>query len=203
MTSIPLSPLLPKDKLIWRCTANGQFSVRSAYHLAVEWQEEESGGPSNPGEGCDMWKVCWQLNVPNAVKVFVWRACHNILPTRANLFKRKKSISEHQDFAQLFEAMIGRYDKHELELFTVVARKVWMRRNTVVHGGDFIPPNQVFLMAEAGLEDFQRVNTQVSGSTSETPPAQTTIWQPPPANMVKVNWDAAIEKKIPVSGLEK
>jgi hypothetical protein len=26
--------------------------------------------------------------VPNSTKVFLWRACHNILPTKDNLFKR-------------------------------------------------------------------------------------------------------------------
>lgn len=28
ITNIPLSPLLPKDRLIWRCTKKGEFSVR-------------------------------------------------------------------------------------------------------------------------------------------------------------------------------
>ena len=43
----------------------------------------------NPRKGNEIWKVCWNLNVPNNVKMFVWRTCHNLLPTRANLFKRK------------------------------------------------------------------------------------------------------------------
>jgi hypothetical protein len=34
MLNIPLRPLLPWDRLIWRGTANGEFSVRSAYLLA-------------------------------------------------------------------------------------------------------------------------------------------------------------------------
>lgn len=44
--NIPLSPLLPRDKLIWRCSSNGLFSVRSAYHLAVERQADSCGGAS-------------------------------------------------------------------------------------------------------------------------------------------------------------
>lgn len=32
--------------------------------------------------------MCWDLNVTNAIKMFLWRACHNLLPTKANLFKR-------------------------------------------------------------------------------------------------------------------
>jgi hypothetical protein len=33
--SMPLSPLLPLDRLLWRCTKNGVFTVRSAYHLGI------------------------------------------------------------------------------------------------------------------------------------------------------------------------
>jgi hypothetical protein len=83
--NIPLCPLFPKDKLIWRCTTNWLFLVRSAYHLVVEEQAEANGRVSNPGRGNETWKVCWNLNVPNKVKMFVWRACHNLLPTKANL----------------------------------------------------------------------------------------------------------------------
>jgi len=36
-----------------------------------------------------MWKVIWSLSVPNLVKVFLWKVGHNILPTMANLYKRR------------------------------------------------------------------------------------------------------------------
>jgi ribonuclease HI len=36
-----------------------------------------------------MWKEIWWLQVPNSVKVFMWRACRDILPTKENLFKWK------------------------------------------------------------------------------------------------------------------
>ena len=34
--NIPLSPFLRKDRLIWRCMKNGEFSMKSAYHLRLE-----------------------------------------------------------------------------------------------------------------------------------------------------------------------
>jgi hypothetical protein len=37
--SIPLSSTNQEDWLIWRGTANGLFSVKSAYHLAKEVEE--------------------------------------------------------------------------------------------------------------------------------------------------------------------
>jgi ribosomal protein L37AE/L43A len=29
------------------------------------------------------------MGVSNPMKLFIWRACHNLLPTRANILKRK------------------------------------------------------------------------------------------------------------------
>ena len=46
-----------------------------------------------PGEGSQMpdnlvWKTLWHLRVPNSTRVFLWRACKNILPTRDNFLRR-------------------------------------------------------------------------------------------------------------------
>ena len=51
---------------------------------AEDWAESSSGPI-----GCQVWAKLWKLNVPNKIKVFGWRACHNILPTRDNLMLRK------------------------------------------------------------------------------------------------------------------
>lgn len=37
----------------------------------------------------EIWKWIWNANVPQKIKVFVWKACLNILPTRENLLKRR------------------------------------------------------------------------------------------------------------------
>jgi hypothetical protein len=86
--NIPLSPLLPKDRLLWRCTKNGVFTIRSAYHLGMERRALQQPGCSEKREANEEWKTCWSLNIPNPVKMFLWRANHNLLPTRANLFRR-------------------------------------------------------------------------------------------------------------------
>jgi hypothetical protein len=86
--NIPLSSSLPRDRLIWRGTVNGEFSVRSAYHMEMEWHENQKGSTSNPGDVEEIWKTVWKLKVPNAVKMFIWKAGHNILPTKANLLRR-------------------------------------------------------------------------------------------------------------------
>jgi hypothetical protein len=44
--AIPLSPIFPPDRLAWRGTRNGVFSVRSDYHLAMEIQQRSQGSTS-------------------------------------------------------------------------------------------------------------------------------------------------------------
>jgi hypothetical protein len=89
IANIPLSPLLPEDRLIWRGTVSGIFTVRSAYHLGKEEHERRAAQCSQVNTRQDVWKTLWAMELPNDVKMFVWRACQNILPTRMNLYRQK------------------------------------------------------------------------------------------------------------------
>lgn len=40
------------------------------------------------GVSSSVWTKLWKLHIPNKIKVFGWRACHDILPTRDNLVRR-------------------------------------------------------------------------------------------------------------------
>lgn len=89
ISSIPLSPLKPNDLLIWRCMSNGQFTVRSAYHMEKELQTSNKGEGSSSTHNEELWRTGWQLRVPDIVKMFIWRAYNNLLPTKENIFHRK------------------------------------------------------------------------------------------------------------------
>lgn len=39
--------------------------------------------------GGSVWEKLWKLKIPNKIKVFGWRACLDILPTRENLPRRR------------------------------------------------------------------------------------------------------------------
>ncbi|KAL0003498.1 hypothetical protein SO802_017279 [Lithocarpus litseifolius] len=87
---IPLSTHLPPDKLIWAATTNGSFSVRSAYKLAMELSRSDNAGSSSDGSGLRIfWRRIWRIPVPHKIRHFTWRACREILPTKANLKRRK------------------------------------------------------------------------------------------------------------------
>ncbi|KAG7941775.1 hypothetical protein I3843_16G063500 [Carya illinoinensis] len=85
---IPLSVCNSEDKIIRRYTANGIFLVKSAYHLMNEMQQENKGR-TNCGKTAEKWGKLWELKVPNAEKLFLWKASNNFLPTKQNLFKKK------------------------------------------------------------------------------------------------------------------
>nr|XP_027118368.1 uncharacterized protein LOC113735569 [Coffea arabica] len=86
---IPLGDSHNHDKLIWHYSKNGSFTVKSAYHLiktqSTGWQDVASG--SN-GSVQDIWPRLWKLNIPNKVKIFLWRICKGILPTSSTLNSR-------------------------------------------------------------------------------------------------------------------
>lgn len=88
--SIALSPTLPEDRLIWAFTPSGKFVVKSAYRLALDARTSH-GAKESSNATCmkEFWRFIWQLKVPNKIQSFTWRACRNILPTKANLFRQK------------------------------------------------------------------------------------------------------------------
>jgi hypothetical protein len=192
---IPISPFLPRDKLTWRGTNNGEFSVRSAYHLGLEVREWLNPSGSGIEKDSEVWKAYWRLLVPPAVKMF------DLLLTKTNLFRRKvckdqtcpicqregetlmhiiwecpsandvwgssliklqKCSKGMNDFSQLFLDIAAWCSKEYLCLFALTARKIWMRRNACVHGGDFLHPNIILKEAEAALEDFWQINNSSS-----------------------------------------
>ncbi|XP_021723977.1 uncharacterized protein LOC110691367 [Chenopodium quinoa] len=84
--SIPLSDRLPEDTLCWDLEKDGTYSNRSAYRTLFydEWKQEEEA-TSSPRV---IWKKIWNTNVLPRIKVFMWRACQNALPTRKGIGSR-------------------------------------------------------------------------------------------------------------------
>lgn len=87
--SLPISSFNREDKCIWRGTKIGNFSVKSAYYLQVELETQNGATSSSQLEISRVWNDLWKLKIPNVEKKFHWRACHESLPTRSNLLKRK------------------------------------------------------------------------------------------------------------------
>jgi hypothetical protein len=85
---IPVCPGSQADRLVWNGTKNGLFSVKSAYHLAQAINVPGEGECSSSVRVAQQWKNVWSIKGPPVVKTFLWQACSEILPTRANLFRK-------------------------------------------------------------------------------------------------------------------
>jgi hypothetical protein len=77
------------DILVWRGTKTGMFLVCSAYYIQLELDSRNVAASSNHIGTSKIWTSIWELKIPNAEKLFLWKACHDILPTKVNLCKRK------------------------------------------------------------------------------------------------------------------
>jgi hypothetical protein len=88
---IAVSPRGGEDRRIWKFNKSGDFTVKSAYHLAKEKFEVDKGNSSNRDRIMPLWKVIWNIEVPRAAKSFLWKACSGILPTKDKVYKRKIS----------------------------------------------------------------------------------------------------------------
>ncbi|KAK2646619.1 hypothetical protein Ddye_021814 [Dipteronia dyeriana] len=83
---IPIGSGNQSDTLLWHYESNGKFSFRSGYWVG-------RGLISKPGASCPSaviywWKNFWKLNISSEIKIFLWRAVHNWIPTNFNIAKR-------------------------------------------------------------------------------------------------------------------
>ena len=92
--NIPLSFNLLEDKLIWIGNRKGDFTMKSAYYIALGLVETDESGECSTGDPrTPLWKKMWHLKIPAKIRIFAWRTCMNGLPTKLNLCKRGVNIS--------------------------------------------------------------------------------------------------------------
>ncbi|KAI3421504.1 uncharacterized protein J3R85_012196 [Psidium guajava] len=87
----PLNPLYQKDNLVWTATKTGVFTAKSAYNVICE--EDRIISRNQPSTSFTpsrrLWHKIWQLQVPPKIKFFTWKLCHNAIPLKDNLLRRK------------------------------------------------------------------------------------------------------------------
>ena len=76
------------DVLYWHNSPGGRFSCKSAYLLALEEHEDMVRTTTISDNLIDFWRVVWKARVPSKVKLFMWRAWNNYVPTIDNLQSR-------------------------------------------------------------------------------------------------------------------
>ena len=89
----------------------------------------------------------------------------------------------------------------EIKQFVGMARRLWLRRNDVIHGGHFVHPNVLVQQTNTAIEDFSRANKLDSHGTDEGDRQDPIQWQRPPLGWFKANWDASVSKQQGRMGL--
>lgn len=90
---IPLSLHATPDRLVWSAEKKGEFSVKSAYKVAYNLSHVAQS-QFVPTSTPSFWKKFWKAKIPGKVRVCLWKACINILPTRARLVSRHVPITQ-------------------------------------------------------------------------------------------------------------
>jgi hypothetical protein len=110
----------------------------------------------------------------------------------------QKCSWEETSFFLLFEFCISSFNHEKVELMAVIAQRIWLRRNAHVFKGAFTHPDDVYAARVEVLKDYKRCNIQEQQLHSEVdiePPREIIIWKPPLNGLIKVNWDASINRK--------
>ena len=80
-----------EDYQAWNYTKNGDFSVRSAYHLCMSQKRARSGRPESSSTVVDhkSWLCLWDTVAPGKVKTHMWRVIRNGIAVGSELQRRK------------------------------------------------------------------------------------------------------------------
>jgi hypothetical protein len=91
-----LSDRLKDDVVAWFYEKSGVFSVRSAYRIAVQHEQESTdqpGSSARPDGTRSLFKGIWSAQVPNKVQIFAWRLSQEGLATQSN--RRHRKLTQH------------------------------------------------------------------------------------------------------------
>ncbi|GJR91096.1 reverse transcriptase [Tanacetum coccineum] len=166
------------DFLYWDASPNGAFTCKSAYWIATQ----SIDCLQEPQHERKYLKAVWLANVPSQVKIFVWRACMNLVPTISNLVTRRLV----PNYLNCVHCSTRMEDiRHALFLCDWV-RDIW---------------------AAMKLSDLTNKVVDISieemlGATKETPRhALVRAWSGPTDGVIKINCDAGVLGNDGVSGL--
>ncbi|KAL5575992.1 hypothetical protein UlMin_017691 [Ulmus minor] len=82
--SLPLPRRKIPDSFLWHYDKSGHYTVRSGYWLATKRKSVPSSFTSSH---TSWWKRFWRLRSPPKIRIFLWKAYYNWIPSLVNLAK--------------------------------------------------------------------------------------------------------------------
>ncbi|XP_059446901.1 uncharacterized protein LOC132178490 [Corylus avellana] len=98
------------------------------------------------------------------------------------------------DILRVVEGFLNNYGKEALTVFVDTARRIWFRRNEVIHRGVFSHPNAIVGENKKAVEEYCQANATVQGKRvyESSMPLR---WIVPPPGWCKANWDLGLDKQ--------
>ncbi|XP_040990906.1 uncharacterized protein LOC121238127 [Juglans microcarpa x Juglans regia] len=185
--SLPISQTGLQDKQIWTPTKNEIFNVKSAHHLNMS-RKRRTQGDSSKGIS-DGWKVLWNLKVLGVVKMFLWKLLNDSLPTKKNLARRKIVENSCYPICEREEESI--------------CRAIWSCVGATDVGAEESSPLPKWPSSEVEINEAKDslLEFQQAQETSEREQGSSVVerrglkWKKPANNLMKANWDAALNVK--------
>lgn len=95
-----------------------------------------------------------------------------------------------------------KFKRAELEWIATTMRSIWLRRNKLIFKNQFYSLRKVIQMTSEGMKDFSFAQESQNERHSTTDIGRSTkCWEKPDTNVVKVNWNVALDPKSKIMGL--
>jgi hypothetical protein len=107
--------------------------------------------------------------------------------------KFQKSYFPGPDFMQVAEGLFMKCDEEELVQFAGLVRRVWLRRNDVIHGGSLSHPRTIMQQTLSSIHDFTLAQTRERQKQYPSGAPSGNGWRAPALGCCKGNWDSALE----------
>lgn len=110
-----------QDSIWWPKSKSRDFTVKSGYYQMKKAGQSYNTTPSSSSIIAEsIWKEIWGLPIPQKIKFFLWKCCHNVLPVKENLRKKRLTASAVCPLCEMEDESV----EHAL-LFCDWTRAVW------------------------------------------------------------------------------
>ncbi|KAK3218146.1 hypothetical protein Dsin_012116 [Dipteronia sinensis] len=154
-----------EDTVVWHFEERGVYSVKSGYIVGVVLEATLSAS-NNLAVG-RWWKVLRNLNIPLKIKIFIWKTCHEWIPSRINLLRRGIQMdvrcplcgnAEETTLHSLWECWNLKYARMDWLPRNKTPRVLWCVRNCFLHERKRHDVSEAMSWSLVLLHDFQRKN---------------------------------------------
>jgi ribonuclease HI len=122
-------------------------------------------------------------------------SCERCLEWRGFFFFFQKSWFDGSELLQVVEDMFQKCDQAKFAKFVRIMRRIWLRRNELIHDGVFLHPNRIVVQAAQAVERYQHLLAERNPRPATNAETLSTHLRAPPPGCFKANWDAGFDSK--------